>query len=148
MPLKAPSDTLDTRIMYRKHKVSYGLATTTSLFCDRIDSANERVTFRGNAEMILNKIDERNLIHCRYLNLNNSRVKLLRTTYLCDLRALLIWQTDISKVDTAPLIRLVYLDASSTKLTLLKTRSLGDLKFMDVNCVSISATNVGDLKQL
>ena len=79
-------------------------------------SNGTKVDFDDNNQICLKSIEERNLIHCKYLNLNYSMVTHLCTQYLCGLRILILRETDISSINTIFLSNLEYLDISWTRM--------------------------------
>ena len=76
MPLKSENGVFDTSADYLKETVSYGRRDTTTL----IDG--KRVEFADNILENATRIDERNLICTKFLNLDYSSVTQLNTSSL------------------------------------------------------------------
>ena len=75
--------------MFDLSNVSYGAA------CSGSSSKINKFKFKANVQTKFEKIDERNLIHCKFLNLKKS---------------------SISQLDTIQLESLLILDISETKI--------------------------------
>ena len=61
MPAKAPKGAFDTYDMYKVENVSYGLGKEFTL------TDGSTITFVSNTLVTAIKIDERNLVYCKYL---------------------------------------------------------------------------------
>ena len=62
------------------------------------------------------RIDERNLEQCLYLNLMNSSINRINTTYLYNVIVLVLCYTGICSLDTIPLVNLLYLNIAKTNI--------------------------------
>ena len=125
MPVKANAGTHDTQDMYKVQNVSYGYEKTAYLVDDT------EIPFADNELTTATSVDERNLKHCCYLNLNNSSIEKLDTTYLTGLLVLNLSWCKISELCTKPLVNLIYLNIYKTKITELETKPLGKLQTLD-----------------
>ena len=75
--------------MYQLLNISFGSAFTANL------SNATQVKFNENKLSVLKRIDERNLIYCKYLNLGYSSIMHLETTYLEALVVLILTNCNI-----------------------------------------------------
>lgn len=117
MPTISYTETKDTQDMYKVNTVSYG--------CSNFCSANNmKIKFSANKLINTSKIDERNLIFCLYLNFYCASITSLETTYLGNLRVLILYSSKIEELITAPLVNLEYLDISETNIFELNTQTL------------------------
>ena len=104
LPLTAPNKVYDTGNYYQQKIVSLG-----DYLANKFDGIE--LDFISNRLKRVQCIDERNLIHCQYLNLRNSSIQTLDTQPLCALRMLIISGTNIEMLDTSPMNNLEYLFA-------------------------------------
>ena len=88
LPVKAPTIMHDTSNMYKTEKVNYGHNA-----CGTINLTDgTSVSFSSSALKNVSRIDERNLVFCKYLDLGNSTITHLDTAYLTSLRILVLYQ--------------------------------------------------------
>ena len=118
MPVKSPPRVYDTQNMYKRKTVSYGYPHDLTLPNGTV------ITFESNALKNFKRVDERNLIFCKHLNLEQCSVNILDTVHLRGLRVLILSYQSITVLDTRFLVSLEYLDISGTSITELQTVGL------------------------
>ena len=94
MPVTAGYGVHDTQKQYKSVSVSFGVAWSRTLKDGTI------VHFIDNILPSSSRIDERNLVFCIFLNVAHSSITLLDTTYLSNLRVLILFETRIRQLDT------------------------------------------------
>ena len=107
--------------MFKQRIVSFGAEFKT-----------ERMKFEDGSALILpgnklentDRIEERNLFYCQYLNLQESSIVDLCTVNLGNLRMLSIEKTKICHIDTSTLINLIYLHIADTNIETVDTSQL------------------------
>ena len=99
--------------MFKQRIVSFGAEFKT-----------ERMKFEDGSALILpgnklentDRIEERNLFYCQYLNISESSIIDLCTLHLGNLRLLILNKTKIAHLDTSTLINLIYLHIADTTI--------------------------------
>ena len=90
----------DTSEMLGVENVSYGLAIS------KIMADGRRIDFILNHLGGVTRIDERNLMYCKFLSLNDSFIEDLDITLLVDLEMVVLTRSNISKIDLTALPKL------------------------------------------
>ena len=90
MPIKAIDGIKDSLEMYKADTVSFG-----SNF-DVLAPGSFDVQFASNKLIDYTSLEERNLIHCKYLNLQSCSITYLNTCYLKQLKILVLYGAKIT----------------------------------------------------
>ena len=98
---KSGEDVHDTSNKYKVENISYGIEIEVIL------SDYDRINFDTNV-ITATRIDERNLVFCKYLSLFEAcTITYLDTKYLINLRVLVINKTSITCIETVSLTSLI-----------------------------------------
>ena len=124
------NDIFDTSDYFGDENVSLGLATPIPTKLKNGDN----ITFENFFSMDRYvSIDERNLQHCKYLNLRGSGVKQFNTAYLPNLRLLDICFCEIRTIEPDNVKELEYINLSGTKIRIINLTKLKKL-YMVLGC--------------
>ena len=111
MPVKSPDvGVFDTRADYNVKIVSHG--SFISGYKPLADGTN--ISVAENRLKGFTRLDERNLINCQQLNLDDSSLTSLCTTYLSHLRVLSLHGTKIRSLQTCNLGNIEFLNIGRT----------------------------------
>ena len=145
MPLKSTGHILDTQNVYKKQKISYGFWYKGQ---DLYLSDGTQITFDSNKLHIASRFDERNLVFCKQLNLQNSSITSVDTTYLSSLCVLILYRTRIDALSTSPLMNLQYLNISETMIQEIDTESLTKLEQLWASAAGLAFISTKMLQNL
>ena len=115
MPVKSPAgNVFDTREDYNVKVVSHGSRIWESRYKTLVDGA--KISFASNILEGFTRLDERNLVNCQQLNLADSSLTSLYTTYLSNLRVLSLFGTKIRSLQTCNLRNIKFLHIGGTPI--------------------------------
>ena len=113
MPMKSLDvSVFDTRADYNVKIVNHGSKIGKNRYKSLTDGTN--ISVAENRLKRFAGLDERNLINCQQLNLDDSSLTSLCTTYLSNLRVLSLYNTKIRSLQTCNLRNIEFLDIGYT----------------------------------
>ena len=94
-PVRPRSKEFSTHRFYKDEKVTLGKATSLIDLSDDI-----KIMFTGVKPITTDRVDERNLKFCKYLNLSFVSIAIIDTKYLINLYILILSGTNLRTLNT------------------------------------------------